>query len=172
MKLGIRDLAIFGMLGALMYASKIAMEMFPNIHLIGVFVIAVTVVYGKRALYPIYVFVLITGLFSGFATWWLPYIYIWTILWGAVMLLPKNMNKFARPVVYMAVCALHGFLYGTLYAPVQALVFGLDFNGMVAWIVAGIPFDIIHGVSNFFCGALIVPIIHALHIAEKYKHSR
>ncbi len=164
-------MAIFGMLGALMYASKIAMEMLPNIHLIGVFVVALTVVYRKRALYPIYIFVLITGLFSGFALWWIPYIYIWTLLWGTVMLLPKNMNKFTRPFVYMSVCALHGFLYGTLYAPTQALMFGLDFSGMIAWIVAGLPFDLIHGISNFFCASLIVPIIHALNIAEKYRNS-
>jgi predicted RNA-binding protein YlxR (DUF448 family) len=29
----------------------------------------------------------------------------------------------------MIVCALHGFLFGTLFAPMQALFFNLDFNG-------------------------------------------
>ena len=155
------------MLGAVMYASKIIMEMAPDIHLLGVFIVAFTVVYRKKALYPIYVFVLLSGMFCGFAGWWLPYLYIWTVLWAMVMLLPKNMPKKICPVVYMTVCALHGFLYGTLYAPVQAVLYGLNFKGMVAWIAAGLPFDLIHGISNFFCGILIIPLISALKLAEK-----
>ncbi len=155
------------MLGALMYASKMIMEVMPNIHLLGVFTIALTVVYRKKALYPIYIFVFITGLFSGFSTWWIPYLYLWTVLWGLTMLLPKNMPKKIAPLVYMAVCAAHGFLYGTLYAPAQAVLFGLDFKGMIAWIAAGLPWDAVHGVSNFFCGMLIVPLISAIRLADK-----
>jgi hypothetical protein len=67
----------------------------------------------------------------------------------------------------MCVCAAHGFLYGVLYAPMQALLFGLSFEGMMAWIVAGLPFDITHGISNFCCGMLIVPIVTALKMAER-----
>lgn len=150
-----------------MYASKLIMEFAPNIHLIGVFTIAFTVVYRKKALYPIYIYVLLTGFFNGFATWWIPYLYLWTILWGAVMLLPMNIPKKIQPVIYMLVCAAHGFLYGTLYAPAQALLFGLSFQKMIAWIIAGLPFDCIHGVSNFFCGILIMPIVSTLRLAER-----
>lgn len=84
------------------------------------------------------------------------------------MLLPRNMPEKLRPVVYMLVCAAHGFLFGTLYAPAQAILFGLNFNQMIAWIAAGLPWDIIHGISNFFCGVLIVPIISVLQRAERF----
>ena len=57
MKLNLKESVIFGMLGAVMYASKLIMEVLPNIHLIGVFIVAITVVYRKKALYPIYIFV-------------------------------------------------------------------------------------------------------------------
>ncbi len=156
------------MLGALMYASKALMEILPNIHLLGTFIIATTVVYRKKALFPLYTYVLTDGIISGFATWWLPYLYIWTILWGATMLLPKQLPKKIRPIVYMLLCAAHGLLFGILYAPAQALLFGLDFKGMLTWIAGGLPFDLIHGVSNFFCGMLICPIIKILQNAEKY----
>ena len=36
MKLRIREMAVFAMLGTLMYVSKIIMEMLPNIHLVGI----------------------------------------------------------------------------------------------------------------------------------------
>lgn len=167
MKPTTRELVIFAMLGAVMYASKVIMEFAPNIHLIGVFTIAFTVVYRKKALYPIYIYVFLTGMFNGFATWWVPYLYLWTFLWGAVMLLPANMPIRIRPIIYMVICAAHGFLYGTLYAPAQALLYGLSFQKMIAWIIAGLPFDCIHGVSNFFCGILIVPVISVLRLAER-----
>lgn len=158
MKLTVRETVVFGMLGALMYASKMVMEVAPNVHLLGVFTIAFTIVYRKKALYPIYTYVLLNGLFSGFAAWWIPYLYLWSILWAVAMLLPKNMPKRVRPVVYMVVNACHGFLFGTLYAPAQALMYGMSFDATIAWIVAGLPWDFVHGVSNFFCGMLIVPI--------------
>ena len=165
-KLTIREMAVFAMLGALMYASKIIMEVAPNVHLLGVFTIAFTVVYRKKALYPIYTYVLLNGIFCGFATWWIPYLYLWTVLWGAAMLLPKRIPTKMRPLVYMLLCAAHGFLFGTLYAPAQALLYGLSFRGMIAWIVAGLPWDFVHGVSNFFCGILIVPIVKILTFLE------
>lgn len=167
MKLTVRETAVFAMLGSMMYASKVLMDLLPNIHLIGTFIVAMTVVYRKKALYPLYVFVFITGLLNGFATWWIPYLYIWAVLWGAVMLLPKNMPKKIKPIVYMVVCGLHGLLYGVLYAPAQAILFGLDFKGMLTWIAAGLPFDITHGISNLLCGVLILPLASVLKKAEK-----
>ena len=162
MKLSTGEITLFAMLGALMYASKAIMEVVPNVHLLGVFTIAFTVVYRKKALYPIYTYVFLNGLLCGFSTWWIPYLYLWTVLWGVIMLLPKKMPKKLRPLVYMVVCSAHGFLFGTLYAPAQAIMYGLDFKAMLAWIAAGFPWDCIHGVSNFCCGILIMPIIHVL----------
>lgn len=168
MKLNIKEIAVFGMLGAMMFASKMLMEFLPNIHLLGVFTIATTVVYRQKALYPIYIYVLLNGLIAGFNVWWVPYLYIWTILWGATMLLPKDLPQKAKPFIYMGLCGLHGFLYGILYAPAQALFFGLSFDATITWIVAGLPFDAIHGISNIVCGVLICPIIAVLRKAEKY----
>ena len=158
MKLTVKEMTLFGMLGAVMYCSKIFMEFLPNIHLLGVFTIAFTIVYRKKALYPIYVYVMLNGLFAGFNMWWIPYLYLWTVLWGVTMLLPKNTPRF----VYVLVCGAHGFLYGTLYAPAQAIMFGLSFKGMIAWIVAGLPYDCVHGIGNLCVGILIAPIVTLL----------
>ena len=110
---------------------------------------------------------LLNGIFCGFATWWIPYLYLWAVLWGATMLLPKRITEKIRPLVYMLLCAAHGFLFGTLYAPAQALLYGLSFQKMIAWIISGLPWDFVHGVSNFFCGILIVPIVKILTFLEK-----
>ena len=163
------EMCIFSMLGAVMFASKILMEAFPNIHLLGVLTVVYTVVYRGKALIPIYLYVMLNGLFAGFNFWWLPYTYIWTLLWGVIMLLPRKMPRKVSIIVYSAVCSIHGFLYGILYAPAQSLMFGLNFEETVAWVIAGIPFDIIHGVYNLALGFLIVPLSESLDKISKRK---
>lgn len=146
------------MLGTLMFCSKLVMEALPNVHLLGMLTMVYTIVFRSKALIPIYVYVMINGLYSGFDVWWIPYLYIWTILWAITMLLPKKMPRKLACVIYPIICGLHGFCFGILYSPAQALMFGMNFNQMLAWIVAGLPFDIIHGIGNLAVGLLIVPM--------------
>ena len=164
--LDLRHLIIFPMLGCLIFLSDLLMEFLPNIHLVGVLTIVYTVVYRSRALIPLYIYVFLYGLVYGFSLWWIPYLYIWTILWGGVMLLPKNMPVKVAVPVYMAIGGLHGILFGTLYAPFQALAFGLTFEKTLLWIASGLPFDVIHCVGNVILGVLIVPLVSTLRRLE------
>lgn len=157
-----REIVIFPVLGVIMFVSKLVMEALPNVHLLAVLTIAYTVAFRVKALIPIYIYALVSGLYYGFGLWWVPHLYLWTILWGVVMLLPKRMPIKVQVPVYMIIAALHGFLYGTLYAPFQAFAFGLSFEGMLSWIVSGIPFDVIHGFSNLAVATLALPIITVL----------
>jgi energy-coupling factor transport system substrate-specific component len=150
------------MLGALMLIGKILFEPLPNVHPLAALVIIYTVVYRAKALIPIYIYVILQGLISGFNVWWLPYIYIWTVLWGITMLLPKSLSTRASMLVYPLTASLHGLMFGALYAPAQAIIFGLDFDGMIKWIIAGFPFDIMHGAGNFVAGLMVLPISKAL----------
>lgn len=162
MKLKLKELAVFAVLGAFMFISKLVMDALPNIHLLATLTGAYTLVFRKKAIFPIAVFVFLTGLFSGFSMWWVPHLYLWLILWGVFLALPKFEDRVSATITYMVVCGLHGLLYGTMYAPWQMLWMGLDFDATLAWIAAGLPFDITHAVSNFFCGLLIIPLSRAL----------
>ena len=152
------EMCVFSMLGAIMFCSKIIMEALPNIHLLGMFVMTFTLVYRVKALIPIYVYVFLNGVYAGFNLWWMPYLYIWTILWAITMILPKRMPKWLCCIIFPTVCALHGLLYGTLYAPAQAIMFHLNFEQMIAWIIAGLPFDAIHAAGNAVMGIMILPL--------------
>lgn len=160
--LTVYELVLFAMLGMVMFVSKIAMEFLPNIHLLGMLTMVYTLTFRSKALIPIYIYVFVNGLYAGFATWWVPYLYVWTVLWAVTMLLPRRMPKGLRYVVYPLVCGLHGLVYGVLYAPAQALFFGLNWNMTVAWVVAGFPFDAIHAAGNILTGLLIVPLVELL----------
>ena len=157
------QMALFASFGTLMFLSDIAMEALPNIHLIGMFTVTFTAVYRYKALIPLYVYVFLNGVYGGFSSWWIPYLYVWAVLWGMAMLLPKRMHPAVATFVYMAVAGLHGLMFGTLYAPSQVLLFfGGDFSKMVPWIISGLPFDVMHCIGNVFAGILILPLVKAL----------
>ncbi len=150
------------MLGALMFAAKFMMEALPNIHPLALFITVTTVVYRGKALIPLYIYVALNGLFAGFSLWWMPYLYLWLPLFGAVMLLPKDLSPRAACVLYPVIAALHGLSFGILYSPAQALLFRLTFEETLAWIAVGFPYDVIHAVSNFAMALLAPPLIKLL----------
>ena len=166
--LTVRELVIFAMLGAIMFCSKKVMEGLPNIHLVGMLTIAYTVVYRFKALIPIYIYVLLDGLFLGFSLWWAPYLYIWAILWGVTMLIPKKTPKWLSCIIYPVLCSLHGLFFGTLFAPAHALFYNLSFEQMLAWISAGLAFDIVHAIGNLVVGLLAFPLVVLLRKLEKH----
>jgi energy-coupling factor transport system substrate-specific component len=156
------------MLGAVMFVSKVIMEGLPNIHLLGTLVVAFTLTYRAKALFPIYMYVFANGLWEGFSLFgWLPEIYLWLILWGAVMLLPKNMPRRIAPIIYMIISGLHGLLFGVLYAPVYAIFTKIGWDRVWLWVMAGLPFDLLHGTGNLMLGILIVPLTNLLRRLDK-----
>ena len=157
---------IFAMFGAMMLALKVVMAPLPNIHPLGMFIMILTVVYRTKALIPIYIYVFLEGIvYPG--VWWIPYLYIWAILWGITMLLPKRMKPAVAAAVYPVVCGVYGLLFGILYAPAEALIYGLDFKGMLLWIAKGTGFDILHAAGNAAMGCLVLPLSSVLLKLEK-----
>lgn len=165
------DFAIFAMLGTIMFVSKLIMEFLPNVHPIAMFIAVFTLVYGVKALIPVYVFVFLVGVYAGFNLWWIPYLYIWTILWGLVMIIPKRLSLKKKAVFASVACAMHGILFGTLYAPLQALMYHMNFQATLAWIAAGLPWDFVHMCGNIVMSTLIYPLCKALYALEN-KRSR
>jgi len=158
-KFPIREVTVFALLGAMMFLSRVVMQWIPNVHLLGLFIGAMTLTYRVRALIPLYVYVLLEGVFAGFSPWWMPNLYIWLPLWGLFMLAGKIKRPSRIQVpLYMVLCGLHGLSFGLLYAPAQALLFGLNFKAMPAWVAAGFWFDCIHALGNLAAGSLILPL--------------
>ncbi len=169
MKLKLKDITVLSLLSALMVAGDLILDWLPNVHLVGVLIVATTAVYRAYALLPIYVYVLLQGVIGGFSAWWLGYTYVWGILWLGVMLIPKTLPQKIKMILYIAVCALHGFLFGTLYAPSQALIFGYDFNQTIAWIITGLYADMLHGTANLVLGTVLInPLIKILKNTDKF----
>ncbi len=160
-------MVIFAMMSALMFCSKLLLEWAPNIHLLALFIIAFTRVYRKKALVPLYLFVLLTGVYGGFNVWWIPYLYIWLPLFFVTLLLPRRMPRGVAFAVYILLGACHGMAYGVLYAPAQALFFRMDFKMTLAWIASGTAFDVLHAIGNAAACTLALPLIRLLERLER-----
>ena len=158
-----RDLCIFAALAAMLFLSRIGLQWIPGIHPMALIIAAMTLRYRVRALIPLYSYILLDGVFAGFSLWWIPYLYVWLPLWAVFMLAGKlDVSLKVKAPLYMVLCALHGLSFGVLYAPAQALMFGFSFRATVAWVIAGLPFDVVHAIGNFAAGTLVVPLTSLL----------
>ena len=80
MKVSTREVALFGILGGLTFAAKVVMMGLPNIEPVSLMVMLFAVTFGKKALYPIYVYVLLEFVLFGVQLWSVNYLYVWVML--------------------------------------------------------------------------------------------
>lgn len=140
---GLRELALFGVLGGLIFAAKVAMAPLPNIEPVSLLVMLCAVTFGKKALYPIAVYILLEFALYGFGLWSVNYLYVWPLLAGAAYLL-RGMES---PLGWALLSGAFGLMFGALCAPVYLFTGGWAFA--LSWWVSGIPFDLLHCTGNF-----------------------
>lgn len=148
-----REAALFGMLGALTFGTKVVMMGLPNIEPVSLLVMLFAVTFGKKALFPICVYILLELSLFGFGLWTAAYVYIWPLLSLAAWLL-RDMGS---PLGWALLSGGFGLLFGALCAPVCLLAGGPAFA--LSWWLSGIPFDLVHCAGNFVLAlALFVPL--------------
>ena len=165
--LDLRHLIIFSNLAAIQFGAKQLLELLPNVELVSTLTMVYTLVYRKWALIPVFLFIGMEGILWGFSSWWIPYLYLWPVLWGITMLLPKELPPKWGVTVYAGVCGLFGLAYGSLYALFQCYAFLKgDWSKTLTWIAAGLPWDVNHALGNLALGTLIVPLTALLRSLE------
>ena len=142
-RLTLREIALFGILGALIFGAKVAMSFLPNVEPVSLLVMVYAVVFGRKALYPIYLYVALEILFYGIQLWNINYLYSWAILALAAWLL----RRMEHPLAWALLGAVFGLFFGALCAPVYLFTGGLGLA--ISWWIAGIPYDAIHCAGNF-----------------------
>ncbi len=170
MRAATRDMTVFALLGALLFAGDIVFEAIPNVHPVTAFLAAYTLVYRWRALIPLYVYVLMTGITWGFSPFWLPYLYIWLPFVLLIMLIPRRAPLWLKGALCLAACALHGLSFGLLWAPFQMVNFGWTWDATLAWVAVGLPYDALHAAGNAIASLIVLPLAGLLAKLERGKY--
>ncbi len=153
---------LLSILGVLMFVGKLCLAPLANIEPVTLLIMVITTYFGWWALGSVYIYVSLEILFFGLGIWNVMYLYVWAILVVVVMLT----RRFATPFINAIIAAFFGMLFGFLCSLPYFLTLG--FSGGVAWIIAGIPYDIIHCVSNFILVFLAFsPLIKVLQKVTK-----
>ena len=131
------------------FAAKYVMSGLPNIEPVSLMVMLFAVIFGKKCLYPIYLYVMMEFLFYGINLWSINYLYIWTILAAAAYLL----RRMEHPLGWAMLSGTFGLLFGALCGIVDVFIGGFGYAA-AKW-VSGIPFDIAHCAGNFVIALLL-----------------
>ncbi len=155
-----KDVVLIGIALAIIETAKFALGFVPGIEMVSLLFIIYTLFFQKKMIYVLPAFCLLDGVLCGFGIWWFAYLYIWAIL-VSVTYLFKNKTSIW---FWSAVSGIYGLLFGLLYCPIYFITGGMSMS--VSWWVAGIPTDIIHGISNsVICFILFKPLSRVLKMA-------
>ena len=133
----------------MMFALQVAAASLPNIELVSLLVAAFSVYFGRRTLAAIYVFALLEGITYGFGSWWICYLYVWTILY----LVSRAAKQMQSPIGWAAILGLFGLLFGALCSIPYFFILGPA--GGLSYFLGGIPYDLLHCVGNTVSGLLL-----------------
>lgn len=166
LKITVRDMALIGVMTAVILVCKEILGFLPNIELVSFWVIMFTLLFGWRILFVVPVFVLIEGCLYGMGPWWIMYLYAWPLL-----ALLTFFNRKQESVWFWSILsAFFGLFFGLLCA-IPYVVIGAVDNGIrgglyagFIWWVAGIRFDIVHCIGNF---VLMLTLYHPVRSAMR-----
>ncbi len=161
--LTLRDIALFGILGALTFGAKVVMSFLPNIEPVSLLVMVYVVVFGRKALYPIYLYVALEILFYGIQLWNINYLYVWAILALAAWVF----RKMESPFGWALLSAVFGLFFGALCAPVYLFTGGPA--AALSWWISGIPYDLLHCGGNFVMALVLFQPLQKLLTGLYYR---
>lgn len=142
-------MVLFGILGAMTFAAKYVMSFLPNIEPVSLMVMLFAVVFGKKWVYPVYLYVAMEILFYGISLWNINYLYIWAVLAVAAYFL-RGMKQ---PLAWALLSGVFGLAFGALCGIVDVFIGGASY-AVTKWI-SGIPFDIAHCAGNFLIALIL-----------------
>lgn len=151
MKVSVKELILFGMLGGFIAVSQIVLSFLPNIEIVTLLIILFSLIYRKKVFYIVYTFIIIMGLLYGFGVWWIGYLILWPTLCIFTFSI-KNILE-GKYLILAIYSGAFGLLFGLFYAIPYAIFGGTDVG--IAYWIKGIEFDIVHGIGNYFIAIIL-----------------
>lgn len=150
-----KSVSQIAIMAALLEGAKIALAVLPNIEIVTLLIILFTLMLGRNSLYAVFVFIGLECCLWGVHLWTVMYLFVWPVLVLLVLLFRKQSDFF-----FCVLAGVFGLCFGALCAVVYLFVGGPHMA--LAWWISGIPWDIVHGVSNFVLCLILLPTLRKL----------
>ena len=169
-KFTVWDIVLTPMLSATLTSGKMALSFLPNIEIVTLLFMVYSCVFGAKKTFIISIIFSTTEIFFyGVQTWLLVYYFIWPLLIFITSILFKTTDS---EWAFSSLGLVFGLSFGLIFAVFESFFYGLSY-GIVYW-TRGIPFDLIHGASNFIVILLLYkPLLKLLtQLKNKYISTR
>ncbi|HCK89026.1 MAG TPA: hypothetical protein DHW39_09495 [Erysipelotrichaceae bacterium] len=156
--LSVRKLVFIAVMTAVLEAAKWALNSIANVELVTLLLIVYTIYFGlSMTMICAFLFAGIECLWWGISIWTVTYFYVWPLLVLLAHMMRRQMDRFKAAVL----SCIFGLVFGALCALVTLVMSG--WSAAFAWWIAGIPYDLVHGVSNLIIAYLLYePLMKAL----------
>ena len=147
------------------FALKLGMALLPNIEPVSLCILVFGAVFGYKALYPVFVYVMLEILCFGLGIWNVYYLYVWPLL----VILAIFLRQMKQPLAWALVSGVFGLLFGALCGITDAFIGGIGF-AVAKW-ASGIPFDIAHCAGNFIMALVLFKPLREL-VEKLYRNMK
>ena len=156
-RLSLKRIARIGMMTAIIYACKVALESIPNVELVSFLTIMYAITFGIDAIFAVTVFNMLELVQWGPGTWWISYLYVWPLLAVITIVFKKKLGS--EPLYWAILSGVFGLFFGSLFA---VLYIPIDVKYAATYFISGLPYDVLHCISNFIIMLILFKPINKL----------
>lgn len=165
------NIVIIAMFSAILTGGKLALSLIPNVEIVTIVIILVTATLRLKISLPVtFIFVTVDCLIYGINTWSISYYIYWPLL--SITFFIYNRKSIRKPIFNAILAAIMTLSFGIITTSVDTIFSGALRNGFfervfLVMYARGIPYFIIHIISNFTIVLLLFKPLSTLFIKLK-----
>lgn len=165
----VKEISLIGILAAVNIASRIVLQSLPNIKPVTSIIIISVMIFGLAfGIKLTIVTTLVSNIYLGMGIWTFFQILAWIVICLFTQILMDLFKKINREpnILIMAILAfLMGYVFGVIVSLEKFVIGGPSL--FIVYYLAGLLFDTLHAVGNFFFYLICAPILMKIFMKER-----
>lgn len=165
----VKEISLIGILAGVNIASRIALQSLPNIKPVTSIIIISVMIFGLAfGIKLTIVTTLVSNIYLGMGIWTLFQILAWIViclLTQILMDLFKKTNKEPYILIMAIFAFLMGYVFGFIVSLEKFVIGGPSL--FIVYYLAGLLFDTLHAIGNFFFYLICAPILMKIFMKER-----
>lgn len=170
----VKEISLIGILAAVNIASRIALQGLPNIKPVTSIIIISVMIFGLAfGIKLTIVTTLVSNIYLGMGIWTFFQILAWIVICLLIQIVIDFFKKFNKEphLIVMAIFAfMMGYVFGFIVSMEKLVVGGPSL--FIVYYLAGLFFDTLHAVGNFFFYLICAPLLMRIFAKERRMLSK